>query len=77
MFLRHGNIGTEDDRDRPKCNYAVFDPHSMYIGLVRLEIPTKHFKCKSIRFQMLQVVGQFSGTPQEDPHVRLKQFFEM
>lgn len=39
------------------------------------EISTYHFEFKFMIFQMLQAIGQFSGTPQGDPHMHLKQFF--
>ncbi|MCH87150.1 hypothetical protein A2U01_0008016 [Trifolium medium] len=41
------------------------------------EITAPQFEFKPIMFQMLQVVGQFSGTATEDPHLHLRQFMEV
>ena len=49
----------------------------MNIGIVRHEIIANHFEFRPMMFQMLQTVGQFSGSPQEDPHFHLKQFLEV
>ena len=49
----------------------------MNTGIVRLEITANHFEFKPMIFQMLQTMGQFSGSPQEDPHLHLKKFLEV
>ncbi|KAA3484550.1 reverse transcriptase [Gossypium australe] len=36
----------------------------------------QHFKLKPVKFQMLQIVGQFSGLPAEDPRLHLRPFLE-
>lgn len=49
-------------------------PKTMNTGILRHEINANHFEFKPMMCQMLQVVGQFSGSPQEDLHLHLKQF---
>ena len=56
---------------------AIFYPETMNTGIVRPKITTNHFEFKPMMFQMLQTVGQFSGSPQEDPNLHLKQFLEV
>ena len=70
-------IGLANDRDRPMRDYTVFDLQTMNIGIVRSAITANHFEFKPMMFQMLQTVGQFGGTPQEDPHLHLRQFLEV
>lgn len=55
----------------------IFDLETMNIGIVRLEITTNHFEFKPMMFQMLQTMGQFSGSTQRDPHLHLKQFWKL
>ena len=70
-------IGLANDRDRPMRDYAVFDPQTMHTGIVRPVITANQFEFKPMMFQMLQTVGQFGGTHQEDPHLHLRQFLEV
>ena len=49
----------------------------MNTGIVRPEITANHFEFKPMMFQMLQIVGHFSGLPYKDTHLHLKQFLEV
>ncbi|XP_060959081.1 uncharacterized protein LOC133030366 [Cannabis sativa] len=46
-------------------------------GIVRTEIEAPHFELKLVMFQMLQMVGQFGGSPTEDPHLHFRSFLEV
>ncbi|MCI40077.1 hypothetical protein A2U01_0061309, partial [Trifolium medium] len=70
-------IGIANDRDRSIRDYDVFDANAMNTEIVRPEITAAQFKFKPMMFQMLQTVGQFSGTATDDPHLHLKQFLEV
>ncbi|WJX63440.1 hypothetical protein P8452_48327 [Trifolium repens] len=70
-------IGIANDKERLIRDYAVFDSSSMNSGIIRPEITAPQFEFKPMMFQMLQVVGQFSGAETEDPHLHLRQFMEV
>ena len=65
-------IGMANDGDRAIWEYVVFDPTTMDTSIVRPAISANHFEFKPMMFQMLQTIGQFGGTPPEDPHLHLK-----
>ncbi|KAA3473733.1 Imidazoleglycerol-phosphate dehydratase [Gossypium australe] len=46
-------------------------------GIRRPDIEATQFELKPVMFQMLQMVGQFSGMPMEDPHLHLQLFMEV
>ncbi|KAK2459191.1 hypothetical protein QL285_006258 [Trifolium repens] len=70
-------IGIANDKERLIRDYAVFDSSSMNSGIIRPEITAPQFEFKPMMFQMLKVVGQFSGAETEDPHLHLRQFMEV
>ena len=70
-------IGIANERDQTIQDYAIFDPETMNTSIVRPEITSNNFEFKPMMFQMLQTVGQFSGSPQEDPDLHFKQFLEV
>ncbi|PON61447.1 hypothetical protein PanWU01x14_145670, partial [Parasponia andersonii] len=65
-----------DDRDRAIREYVIHILIGLNPGIVRPEIQAPQFKLKTVMFQMLQIVGQFSGVPTEDPHLHLQLFIE-
>ncbi|KAI5415664.1 hypothetical protein KIW84_040906 [Lathyrus oleraceus] len=69
-------IGITNDKARSTRDYAVFDPSAMNTGIIRPEITVVQFKFKPMMFQMLQAIGQYSGSAHEDPHLHLRQFLE-
>lgn len=70
-------IGIANDRAHNISDYSIFDPNAMNTSIIRLEIIVSQFKFKSMMFQMLQVIGQYSGATNEDPHLHLRQFLEV
>ncbi|XP_062115229.1 uncharacterized protein LOC133829536 [Humulus lupulus] len=66
-----------DDRDRAIRKYALPLFNELNPGIVRPEIQAAQFELKLVMFQMLQIVGQFSGMPTEDPHLHLRLFIEV
>ncbi|KAJ4724778.1 Retrotransposon gag protein [Melia azedarach] len=66
-----------DDRDRAIREYAVPIFNELNPGIVRPEIQAPQFELKPVMFQMLQIVGQFSGMPTEDPHLHLRLFIKV
>ncbi|XP_058741085.1 uncharacterized protein LOC131613431 [Vicia villosa] len=49
----------------------------MSTSIVLLEITGAHFEFQPMMFQMLQTTGQYSGFPNEDPHLHLRQFLDV
>ncbi|XP_060960732.1 uncharacterized protein LOC115723603 [Cannabis sativa] len=70
-------IALADDRARAIREYATLVFNELNPGTVRPEIQAPHFELKPVMFQMLQRVGQFSGSPMEDPHLHIRSFFEV
>jgi len=70
-------IGIANDRARSIRDYAVFDPATMSNGIVLPEITAAQFEFKPMMFQMLQTTGQYAGSPNEDPHLHLRQFLDV
>jgi len=66
-------INMADDKDRSIREYAMFDPNTLNTSILRLS----QFEFKSIIFQILQNIGQFSWAVTDDPHLHLKQFTEV
>ncbi|XP_024020121.1 uncharacterized protein LOC112091245 [Morus notabilis] len=66
-----------DVRDKAIREYAIPILHRLNLGIIRLEIQAPQFELKSVIFQMLQTVGQFSGMATEDPHLHLRLFMEV
>ena len=75
--LAQNPILISDDRDRALRQYIVPVFHDLNSGISRPEIEAQQFELKTIMFQMLQTVGQFSGMPTEDPHLHLRLFMEV
>ncbi|XP_062085597.1 uncharacterized protein LOC133791695 [Humulus lupulus] len=67
----------DDDRERAIREYAAPMFNELNPGIVRPEIQVAQFELKPVMFQMLQIVGQFSGLPIEDPHLHLRSFLEV
>ncbi|KAH9735010.1 hypothetical protein KPL71_017596 [Citrus sinensis] len=65
-----------DDRDRAIRDYAVLTPQVVHPGIIKPEVEAVNFELKPVMFQMLQIVGQFNGLPNKDPHLHLKLFLE-
>ena len=63
-----------DDRDRAIRDYVVLTPQVVHPGIIITEVQAGNFELKLMMFQMLQIVGQFNGLPNEDPHLHLKLF---
>ena len=66
-----------DDRDRAFRDYVVLTAQVVHPGIIRPEVEAANFELKPVMFQMLQIVGQFNGLPNEDPHLHLKLFLEV
>ncbi|KAJ4701071.1 DNA-directed DNA polymerase [Melia azedarach] len=66
-----------NDRDRAIREYAIPIFNKLNPGIMRPEIQAPQFELKPVIFQMLQIVGQFSGMPMEDPHLHLHLFIEV
>ncbi|KAM6551726.1 hypothetical protein CsatB_001534 [Cannabis sativa] len=70
-------IALADDRARAIREYAAPMFNELNPGIVRPEIQAPHFELKPVMFQMLQTVGQFGGSPTEDPHLHIRSFLEV
>ncbi|XP_062093483.1 uncharacterized protein LOC133799485 [Humulus lupulus] len=70
-------IALANDRARAIREYAAPMFNELNPGIVRPEIQAPQFELKPVMFQMLQIVGQFSGLPTEDPHLHLRSFLEV
>ncbi|XP_030497803.2 uncharacterized protein LOC115713460 [Cannabis sativa] len=70
-------IALADDRTRAIREYAAPMFNELNPGIVRPEIQAPHFELKPVMFQMLQTVGQFGGSPTEDPHLHIRSFLEV
>ncbi|KAA3459067.1 aspartic proteinase CDR1-like [Gossypium australe] len=66
-----------DDRDKPIREHVVPIPNDFNPGIVRPHIQAQHFELKSVKFQMLQTVGKFSGLPIEDPRLHSRLFLKI
>ena len=66
-----------DDRDRVIMEYGAPILGGLNPSIARPEIQANQFKLKTVMFQMLQTVGQFSAFPTDDPHLHLKLFMEV
>ena len=66
-----------DDRDRAIRDYTVLTPQVVHPRIIRPEVEAANFELKPMMFQMLQIIGQFNGLPNEDPHLHLKLFLEV
>ncbi|KAA3463938.1 Retrotransposon gag protein [Gossypium australe] len=65
------------DRDRPIRQYVVPLLNELDLGIRRPEIEVPQFELKHVMFQMLQIIGQFSGMSIEDLHLHLRLFTEV
>ncbi|KAM6544070.1 hypothetical protein CsatB_008517 [Cannabis sativa] len=70
-------IALADDRARAIREYAAPMFNELNPGIVRPEIQAPHFELKPVMFQMLQTVGQFGGSPTEDPRLHIRSFLEV
>ena len=70
-------IGISNDMARDISYYDVFDLNSMNTGVIRPSITMTRFEFKSMMFQMLKAIGQYSGVVNEDPHLHLRHFLEL
>ncbi|KAH9792219.1 hypothetical protein KPL71_004032 [Citrus sinensis] len=66
-----------DDRDIAIRYYIVLTPQVVHPGIIRPEVEAANFELKPVMFQMLQIVGQFNGLSNEDPHLHLKLFLKV
>ena len=66
-----------NDRDRCIRQYVVPLFTTLNPGIRRPDIEATQFELKPVMFQMLQLVGQFSGMPTEDPHLHLRLFMKV
>jgi len=77
----NGNNGNNavmiDDRDRPIRDHVVPTLDDLNPCIVRPDIQAPQFELKPVMFQMLQIVGQFTGLPTEDPRLHLRLFIEV
>lgn len=55
----------------------MFDPATMSNGIVLPETTAAQFEFKPMMFQILQTTGQYAGSPNEDPHLHLRQFLDV
>ncbi|KAI5424793.1 hypothetical protein KIW84_030832 [Lathyrus oleraceus] len=72
-----GVIGITNDMPRNIKECAIFDQNAMNTRIVRPEITVARFEFKLMMFQMLQAIGQYYGTSNEDPHLHLRKFLEL
>ena len=66
-----------DDRDRAIRDYVVLTPQVVHPGIIRPEVEAANFELKPVMFQMLEIVRQLNGLPNEDIHLHLKLFLEV
>ncbi|KAI5425266.1 hypothetical protein KIW84_031170 [Lathyrus oleraceus] len=71
-FQATGHLPRKEIRD-----YDVFDPNVMNTLIIKPYITLVQFEFKPMIFQMLQAIGQYSETANEDPHLQLTQFLEV
>lgn len=69
-------IGIANDKARNIRDYAIFDPNSMNTRIIRPKIIVDQLKFKPMMFHMLQAIGPYSGSANQDPHLHLRQFLE-
>lgn len=62
-------IGIANDMERNIREYAVFNPNAMNTWIIIPEIIVAQFEFKPMMFQMLQVIGQYSSSTNENPHL--------
>lgn len=70
-------IGIANNRARNIRDYAVFDPNAMNTGIIRPKINASHLEFKSMIFQMLQSIGQYSCSTHENPYLHLRQLLDV
>ncbi|KAI5384334.1 hypothetical protein KIW84_071373 [Lathyrus oleraceus] len=70
-------IGIANDRARNIRDYVVFDPNAMNTRIIKPKIIVAQFEFKPMIFQMLQAIGQYSSSANDDPHLYLRQFLEV
>ncbi|CAL5199950.1 unnamed protein product [Lathyrus oleraceus] len=70
-------IGIANDRARNIKDYVMFDSNVMNTRIIRPEIIVAQFIFNPMMFQMLQAIGQYSGSANDDPHRHLRQFLEV
>ena len=66
-----------DDRDKAMNEYAIPKFERLNPSIIKPNIQVNQFELKPLMFQMLQIVGQFSELPLEDPHLNLILFIEV
>lgn len=66
-----------DSRDIAMSIYVQPSLDGLNSSIVRPTIRAPNFELKPVMFQMLQIAGQFSGLPTEDPHLYLRLFIEV
>ena len=73
-------INIADNKDRAIRDYATPKYNQLNTGVNRPGLTATHFEYnqpKPVMFQMIQAMGQFTGTSEEDQHSHLKSFLEM
>ena len=73
----HNPILIADNRDHAIRQYTVPHFNELNLGIKRSKIEAPQFKLKPVMFQMLQMMGQFSGLPMKDPCLHLRLFMEV
>ncbi|XP_016731126.1 uncharacterized protein [Gossypium hirsutum] len=76
-YNTHNPITVADDRNCAIQQYLIPLFNELNPSISRPEIEVQQFKMKSVIFQMLQNMGQFSGIPTKDPHLYLRLFMEV
>ncbi|XP_061345310.1 uncharacterized protein LOC133291129 [Gastrolobium bilobum] len=71
-------VAMADDRERTITEYAFEQMlHGLNPSIVRPEIQAPQFEFKPVMFEMLKIIGHFSGMSTEEPHLHLRLFMEV
>ncbi|KAK8652814.1 hypothetical protein V6N13_126837 [Hibiscus sabdariffa] len=62
---------------RTVCDYLAEDLEGLNPAITKPEFEAEHFELKSVMFNMLNTLGQFSGSPTENARQHLKSFLEI
>lgn len=70
-------IQMAEDRARGIRDYTAPANCNFNPGIFQPTLETERFELKPVMFQMLIAIGQFGGSPAEDPHSHLKSFLDI
>lgn len=70
-------IAIANDRTKNIRDYVVFDLNAMNTWIIIHKIIVAQLEFKSMMFQMMYAMGQYSGVSIDDPRLHLRKFLEV